>query len=152
MKKVLLFLLAIFALCVFATAYSVPDDTTVYVTPNGEKYHRESCSYTSDVKAMTIEAAERKGYTPCSRCDPDILQGEYVSDWDGESGESRRQNSQETSKSPKESQENNAVGWTLLKVFAILFGGYFAIVCVAVLIELLVGIWWTIQEKWKSKK
>ena len=35
---------------------------------------------------MTISRAEAAGYTPCSRCAPDVLLGEYESDWDGETG------------------------------------------------------------------
>lgn len=67
-------------------AYDVPAGTLVYVTPKGKKYHREDCTYLTSAKSMTIAAAESKGYTPCSRCNPDILTGEYVSTWDGHSG------------------------------------------------------------------
>lgn len=65
------------ALGTVALAYTVPDGTIVYVTPTGEKYHREDCSYTTTVRPLTIEEAERKGYDSCSRCDPDRLTGEY---------------------------------------------------------------------------
>ena len=70
-------LLVALALTTGALAYTVPDGTVVYVTPTGEKYHREDCSYTTTVRPLTIEEAERKGYDPCSRCDPDRLTGEY---------------------------------------------------------------------------
>lgn len=82
-------LLAFIAFLLFifpVLAYNVPNSTTVYVTPSGLKYHRESCSYTSSVRAMTIDQAVHLGYSPCSRCDPDKLTGEYTSDWIGTSG------------------------------------------------------------------
>lgn len=81
----LLVLAALIAIPCFA--YTVPGDTLVYVTPSGEKYHRKECTYTgSTAVSMTIETAELRGYTPCSRCDPDERTGEYVSTWDGDSG------------------------------------------------------------------
>lgn len=82
-KISVLFIVALFALIISAFAYSVPDDTIVYVAPSGSKYHREDCSYTTSVRPMTIKEAERKGYDACSRCDPDRLTGEYHSNWDG---------------------------------------------------------------------
>lgn len=61
-----------------AFAYSVPDDTIVYVTPYGKKYHLENCSYLNgSYKTMSIEVADRRGYDPCSRCNPDINTGSY---------------------------------------------------------------------------
>lgn len=45
----------------------------VVVTPNGAKYHRESCSSlknSAEVTAMTPEEAESEGYEPCMRCRP----------------------------------------------------------------------------------
>lgn len=82
-----LFLSVIFLLilCDSGLCFTVPDDTIVYVTPYGEKYHREDCTYTEDVTSMTIRKAERSGYEPCSRCHPDIHTGKYVSNWDGDS-------------------------------------------------------------------
>lgn len=70
-----------------AFAYSVPDDTVVYVTDKGTKYHRYGCSYLKSSRPLTIAQAEASGYEPCSRCHPDTLTGTYGSDWDG-SGES----------------------------------------------------------------
>lgn len=78
MKRIILFLLIALLLALPVLAYSVPDDTIVYVTPHGTKYHRKDCSHTTTVTSLTIQAAEARGYTPCSRCDPDILRGEYV--------------------------------------------------------------------------
>ena len=87
-KRFLFCLLAVLALCLAAAAYTVPDNTTVYITPTGEKYHREDCTYTTKatVRAMTIANAEARGYGACSRCDPDVLVGAYSSKWDGVSG------------------------------------------------------------------
>ena len=78
MKRIILFFLVSLLLVSPVLAYSVPDDTIVYVTPSGTKYHRKDCSHTTTVTSLTIQAAESRGYTPCSRCDPDVLQGEYV--------------------------------------------------------------------------
>lgn len=92
-------------------AYTVPDDTIVYVTPSGTKYHRKDCSYTGSVRSMTIAEAERRGYGPCSRCDPDVLTDEYVSTWDGESGgdsgisENSTDSSSESGKSSRQPEE-----------------------------------------------
>lgn len=86
MKKLFLVFLAFLLLVSPCFAYSVPDDTIVYVTNTGTKYHRENCSYLSSKRSMTISRAEAAGYTPCSRCDPDVLLGEYGSNWDGERG------------------------------------------------------------------
>lgn len=85
MKKCFLVFIALLLLISPCLAYSVPDDTIVYVTDTGTKYHRESCSYLKSKRAMTIARAEASGYTPCSRCDPDRKTGEYESNWDGHS-------------------------------------------------------------------
>lgn len=92
-KLIIALVVALVFLSSTALAYSVPDDTIVYVTPTGEKYHRKDCSYIGSVRSLTIAMAESAGYTPCSRCNPDILTGEYVSDWDGERGGSSRHTS-----------------------------------------------------------
>lgn len=87
MKKLLFALLAALILTLPAFAYTVPDDTIVYVTNTGTRYHRENCTHTAkSAHPLTIKSAEEKGYSPCSRCNPHIRTGEYVSDWDGESG------------------------------------------------------------------
>lgn len=71
-----------------AFAYTVPSDTVVYVTPTGSKYHREDCTYIKNsCRALTISSAEGQGYGACSRCEPDVLTGQYVSNWDGDSGD-----------------------------------------------------------------
>lgn len=86
MKRLLICFFAFLLLVTTCYAYSVPPDTIVYVTNSGEKYHRENCSYLKSSRSMTIAQAEASGYTPCSRCSPDVLLGEYESDWDGEPG------------------------------------------------------------------
>ena len=48
------------------------DDTQVYVTPSGEKYHRASCIFIKRSKrksAVSLEVARQK-HTPCSICNP----------------------------------------------------------------------------------
>lgn len=46
--------------------------TLVYVTPNGSKYHKKSCTYAQadGVLAITKSEAFHQGYTPCSLCQP----------------------------------------------------------------------------------
>lgn len=78
MKQIILFLLVSLLLVSPVLAYSVPDDTIVYVTPHGEKYHTSDCSYLTTYDSMTIEEAERNGYEPCSRCNPDIFVSEPI--------------------------------------------------------------------------
>lgn len=72
---------------VTAFAYTVPGTTRVYITPTGECYHRKDCSYIKNsFEESTVAAAEADGYRACSRCDPDVLTGEYESNWDGGGG------------------------------------------------------------------
>lgn len=45
------------------------NETTVYVSGNGKKYHRNpNCSNMSSPKAITLSQAESSGYTPCKKC------------------------------------------------------------------------------------
>lgn len=68
----------ILSLALTAFAYSVPSDSTVYVTPTGHCYHLRNCSYIgSEQTHMTISAAVANGYEPCSRCNPDTRVGSY---------------------------------------------------------------------------
>lgn len=48
---------------------------TVYVSSTGGKYHLYDCKYInkSKILARTIETARKKGYEPCSHCNPDRL-------------------------------------------------------------------------------
>jgi endonuclease YncB( thermonuclease family) len=46
-------------------------DATVFVTPNGEKYHRADCRHVSaNSAAVTVAEAKRRGYRPCAMCRP----------------------------------------------------------------------------------
>lgn len=50
---------------------SQTDETVVYVTPHGRKYHRRDCQHVrSGATAMPVDEAKKRGYTPCSRCKP----------------------------------------------------------------------------------
>lgn len=47
------------------------DEKKVYVTEYGEKYHRKGCQYLSQsAYEISLKSAQRKGYEPCSVCDP----------------------------------------------------------------------------------
>lgn len=79
MKKVFSLLLAavmLFALVVpTLAAYTVSDDDyTVYVTPSGKKYHRQTCPTLANSKtviAMSRSEAIASGRTACKDCKPD---------------------------------------------------------------------------------
>lgn len=44
---------------------------TVYVTANGKAYHKTStCSNMKKPRAISLQEAQSKGYTPCSKCKP----------------------------------------------------------------------------------
>lgn len=43
----------------------------VYVTPNGKKYHKKYCrtlSKSKQITELTLQEAEKKGYTHCKIC------------------------------------------------------------------------------------
>jgi len=47
------------------------EDIVVYITETGSKYHREGCRYLKKSKIpISLEDAVKRGYTPCSVCDP----------------------------------------------------------------------------------
>ena len=47
------------------------DNTTVYVTKSGKKYHVDGCHYLKSSKiAISLSDAKAKGYEPCSACNP----------------------------------------------------------------------------------
>ena len=51
------------------TKVALSDNSTVYVTKTGKKYHRDGCSSLSKSKiAITYAEAVAKGYTPCKSC------------------------------------------------------------------------------------
>jgi len=53
-------------------AVSAPQ-VIVYVTKTGEKYHRGTCQYLRLSKIeITLDAAIRQGYDPCSVCKPPV--------------------------------------------------------------------------------
>lgn len=46
---------------------------TVYKTPSGAKYHRESCRTVKNVsEAISIKEALKKGLSPCKICKPPV--------------------------------------------------------------------------------
>lgn len=50
---------------------SVKDDTTVYITKSGKKYHVEGCNSLSKSKIpIKLSEAKKKGYGPCKNCNP----------------------------------------------------------------------------------
>ena len=50
------------------------EDDYVYITSSGTKYHRDGCRYLSTSKIkISLAEAKRKGYTPCSVCNPPSL-------------------------------------------------------------------------------
>ncbi len=53
-------------------AKSNSNDTIVYITKSGKKYHRPGCRFLGENPiAITIEEAKQKGYQPCKTCFPD---------------------------------------------------------------------------------
>lgn len=49
----------------------VSEDTIVYITRTGKKYHTGGCSYLRKSKIpISLKDACARGYTPCSRCSP----------------------------------------------------------------------------------
>lgn len=49
-------------------------EIVVYITDTGEKYHRASCSYLwNSCYSVTLSEARWRGYSPCARCNPPIL-------------------------------------------------------------------------------
>jgi hypothetical protein len=63
-------------LCVMVLATSaLAVAETVYITPNGSKYHKEDCRFIKNKDAQKIEKSEAvaAGYEPCSRCSKEDL-------------------------------------------------------------------------------
>ncbi|NDI76970.1 hypothetical protein DYH56_03340 [Psychrilyobacter piezotolerans] len=42
----------------------------VYVTKSGKKYHRESCRYNKNTRAMSVGEAKDRGLEACKVCKP----------------------------------------------------------------------------------
>lgn len=168
MKRLIAFVLILALTVSTCLAYSVPDNTIVYVTPSGTKYHRENCSYTTTVRSMTILAAVNQGYTACSRCRPNVLTGNYESDWDGgytdSSGGSGTSSSSSVSPTPTpsepEEKETNKVlnaVLELIKVVGLLIAGWIGIMAVyGILYYLVVGVrflfGWRERKEEKQRK
>jgi len=52
----------------------ISEETTVYITRTGKKYHTGDCRYLSKSKIpITLKEAIERGYTPCSVCGPPVL-------------------------------------------------------------------------------
>jgi len=48
---------------------------TVYITRTGAKYHRDNCDYLKYSKIkITLEEALEESYSPCSKCNPPIIE------------------------------------------------------------------------------
>lgn len=56
--------------CEYDADVETSNETIVYITNTGSKYHRASCSYLKSKNAITKEKAISQGYSPCSRCNP----------------------------------------------------------------------------------
>jgi hypothetical protein len=46
---------------------------TVHITRTGHKYHSAGCSYLKSDIPIDLKDAVSRGYTPCSRCNPPVL-------------------------------------------------------------------------------
>jgi hypothetical protein len=54
--------------------YAAGKDAVVYITNTGKKYHTEKCSSAGNSKIeTTLGKAVVKGYEPCARCKPPVL-------------------------------------------------------------------------------
>jgi len=66
--------IVILSLFIAAAVFAASADTVVYITRTGAKYHRGSCSYLRQSKIeITLGDAVSRGYGPCSRCGPPLL-------------------------------------------------------------------------------
>lgn len=70
-------LLSAFTLLSPTSSFSTPkfilkvqnQDSTIFVTKSGKKYHRNDCDFLRKSKIATTKAdAIERGYTPCSKC------------------------------------------------------------------------------------
>jgi hypothetical protein len=86
MKKLL------FVACAIILFSSLILAQTVYITKTGKKYHRETCGYLSQsCIAISLKDAVARGYTPCSRCKPPILNESTTKDENSVSKYKKRQ-------------------------------------------------------------
>jgi methylphosphotriester-DNA--protein-cysteine methyltransferase len=64
----------VLAFMVVGAVFASDKDTVVYITKSGKKYHTASCSSLSKSKIQTsLGSAVSRGYGPCSRCNPPVL-------------------------------------------------------------------------------
>ena len=69
-----LFLLIVLVCMIAAAGFAAGQDTIVYITKTGEKYHTGQCSSLKKTKIpISLGEAVAKGYEPCQRCKPPIL-------------------------------------------------------------------------------
>lgn len=64
-----------------ATTMAVADE--VFVTPNGTKYHKESCRLIKNKGSLSKtdkEQSIKAGYGPCKKCFPEDIAGAAVPD------------------------------------------------------------------------
>ena len=72
-----LFLLIILVCMIAVVGYAAGPDTIVYVTKTGEKYHTGQCSSLKRSKiTISLGDAVAKGFGPCLRCKPPVLDDE----------------------------------------------------------------------------
>ena len=78
MKKTSKLFLMIILVCMIAVVgYAAGQDTVVYVTKTGEKYHTGQCSSLKKSKiSISLGEAVAKGFGPCQRCKPPVLDKE----------------------------------------------------------------------------
>ncbi|MDR1252866.1 MAG: hypothetical protein LBK62_12005 [Treponema sp.] len=66
-------IIAVFVL-IAGAVYAASRNTTVYITRTGEKYHTERCASVRNSKiAVSLGEAVSRGYEPCKRCKPPVL-------------------------------------------------------------------------------
>jgi methylphosphotriester-DNA--protein-cysteine methyltransferase len=67
-------LLLAIATMIAIAGYAATGETTVYITKTGEKYHAEHCASVRKSKiAIRLDQAVSRGYEPCKRCKPPVL-------------------------------------------------------------------------------
>jgi methylphosphotriester-DNA--protein-cysteine methyltransferase len=74
MKKSRMGLIIAVFILIAGAVYAASQNTTVYITRTGEKYHTERCASVKNSKiAVSLGEAVSKGYGPCKRCKPPVL-------------------------------------------------------------------------------
>jgi len=71
MKRVFAGILILFFISGTVLFAQNADKITVYITKDGEKYHKGTCSSLKKSKIpITLEDAKKRGYEPCKICKP----------------------------------------------------------------------------------